>query len=457
MKKIHVIAIGGSVMHDLAIDLKEKGYEVTGSDDEFFEPSKSRLAQHGLLPTEQGWHPERIDATTDAVVLGMHARPDNPELQKAQALNIPIYSYPAFIYEQCKDKQRVVIAGSHGKTTITAMVMHVLQFNNRLFDYVIGASVEGFEKNIRLSHEAPVVIIEGDEYLSSPIDATPKFLHYQHHIGVITGIVWDHVNVYPTFESYIDAFEKFAEASPKAGALIFSQDDDIAALICKKERNDVWRYGYKAHAHEIKEGITYLNSKEYGKTSLEVFGEHNLRNIMAAKVVCERIGIKDEQFYKAISTFKGAKKRLEKIASNAHTTIYRDFAHAPSKVLATTQAVKQQFPQRKLVACLELHSFSSLNKNFLPHYKNHLQAADLPIVYFNPKTVAHKNLPELTAEDIRSAFEQKNLMVFDNMDNLQDFLLQQNWSNANLLLMSSGSFDNYNFQNLTHQICTPSN
>ncbi|MES2731609.1 MAG: Mur ligase family protein [Bacteroidota bacterium] len=438
---VHFIAIGGSVMHNLAIALHHKGYQVTGSDDEIVEPSKGRLQQLGLLPAEMGWFPEKVHAGLEAVILGMHARIDNPELLKAQELGIRIYSYPEYIYSQCEDKQRIVIAGSHGKTSITSMILHVLQYHNRNFDYVVGAKLEGFDTTVKLTEDAPIVIIEGDEYLSSPLDRRPKFLHYRHHIGLMSGIAWDHINVYPTFEEYVRQFEEFADASPKSGTLIFDETDDLVAVICRKEREDVSSIEYNMHPHVVRNGQTYLITPENEQILVRIFGEHNMKNLNGARNVCNRIGISDQRFYEAIQSFKGAANRLELLGENAHTTVYKDFAHAPSKLEATTHAVKNQFPNRKLIACLELHTFSSLNKNFLGQYRDTFNDADVSIVYYNPHTLAHKRLENLSETDVRTAFNNPQLQVFTDSQLLKEYLLKQSWSDKNLLLMSSGNFN----------------
>jgi len=440
---VHFIAIGGSVMHNLAIALKNKGYQVTGSDDEIFEPSHSRLQAYGLLPAQEGWFPEKITPQLDAIVLGMHARLDNPELAQAKVLGLKIYSYPEYIYEQSKNKERVVVAGSHGKTTITAMIMHVLNHHHQKFDYMIGAKVPGFESTVRLSEEAPVIIIEGDEYLASPTDPTPKFLHYHHHIGLVSGIAWDHANVYPVFDDYVKQFERFATQTPRAGTLIYCEEDDLATIVSTSNnmRDDALLLTYKTHKHKISNGHTLLTTKEQ-PVAISVFGKHNMQNLSGAMLVCQRLGISDAQFYQAIATFEGASRRLELVAKNAQTTIYRDFAHAPSKLKATTLAVKEQFPERKLVACAELHTYSSLNKHFIGQYKGTMDKADEAIVYYNPKAVALKRLEPIDPAEIVKAFGNKNLQVFTDSSALQAYLMRGQWANRNLLLMSSGTFDN---------------
>jgi UDP-N-acetylmuramate: L-alanyl-gamma-D-glutamyl-meso-diaminopimelate ligase len=447
MQKIHFIAIGGAAMHNLAIDLHNRGFQITGSDDEIYEPSRTLLAEKGILPAEMGWFPEKITSDLSCVILGMHARVDNPELLKAQELGIKIYSYPEFIYSQSLHKQRVVIAGSHGKTSITSMILHVLKFHNRKFDYMVGARIEGFDTMAKLS-DAPVIVIEGDEYLSSPIDRQPKFLHYHPHVMLMSGIAWDHVNVYPDFNDYVHQFELLANDLPKAGSFIYDETDDLVNKIGSVERLGVKRFPYQALPNRIKDGKTFLILPNKQELEIGIFGEHNLKNLNGVRLVLAQIGIDDDEFYAAIPSFKGAAKRLELVGKNDNTVIYKDFAHAPSKVEATTKAVKAQFPDRQLVACLELHTFSSLNKDFLGEYANKLNAADVPVVYFSPKTLEHKKLPAITPEDIKVHFNNPNLHVFTDNDSLKDFLLFQSWRNTNLLMMSSGTFNGLDFGEL---------
>lgn len=459
---IHFIAIGGSAMHNLALALHQQGHAVTGSDDEIYEPARSRLAQHGLLPTEMGWFPERLTPKTDIVILGMHARQDNPELARAQSLGLPVYSYPEFIFRQSEQKQRVVVAGSHGKTTITSMILHVLKYHNRSFDYLVGAQLDGFDTMAHLTDDssgtgAPVIIIEGDEYASSPIDPTPKFLHYHPHIALISGLAWDHVNIYPTWEEYVDQFENLAESMPKAGVLVFDETDNMLDVIGQKERPDVTKIPYEAHPGRILNGQTYLLTKaDNGLPSREVpvlvFGEHNLKNISGAMAVCDRLGVTDAQFYAAIQSFKGAARRMEKVAENGTRVLFRDFAHAPSKVEATTDAVKAQFPNRKLLAAVELHTFSSLNKAFLSQYKDRLDAADIAVVYFNAHTLAIKRLEPITVADVKAAFDKPGLRVFTETADLNEFILSQRANADSFLLMSSGTFGGLNLETLADEL-----
>lgn len=437
---IHFISIGGSAMHNLALALQQQGHTITGSDDEIYEPSRTRLAQHGLLPAEMGWFPERVHAGLSGVILGMHARKDNPELARAQELGLPIYSYPEYIYQQSQQKQRVVIAGSHGKTTITSMVMHVLRFHNRMFDYLVGAQVEGFETMVKLTPDAPVIVIEGDEYASSPIDPKPKFLHYQPHIALISGIAWDHVNIYPTYDLYVDQFELLADAMPKGGILVFDETDDMLDVVGQKERSDVSKVPYVAHPYRIEDGKTVLLTKTSDEVPVLLFGEHNMKNIAGAMAVCDRLGVTDAMFYEAIGSFKGAAKRLEKLSETAELVVFRDFAHAPSKVEATTEAVKNQYPDRKLLAVVELHTFSSLNKSFLSQYKHTLKAADVAVVYFNAHTLATKRLEPISADDVIQAFDQSDLHIFTETADLKTYLDSQREQVGVMLLMSSGTF-----------------
>ncbi len=450
-QRIHFIAIGGSVMHNLAIALKKAGHDISGSDDEIFEPSRSALLKHGLLPTYDGWNPGVIQKDIDVVILGMHASKDNSELLKAQELGLKIVSFPDYIYQHSKDKQRIVIAGSHGKTTITAMIIHVLTYLKRNFDYVIGARVRGIEYTVKLS-DAPVIVIEGDEYLASVLDPTPKFLRYQHHIGLISGIAWDHANVFPTEEEYVKQFDIFADQTPKSGVLIYCEQDAMALMIGKKERIDVTEITYKSHPHTSDNNGHFFLTDGKNRHAIQVFGSHNYQNLNGAKEVLKKIGVTNEQFFQAISSFQGAAGRLEVIKENGSVTVYKDFAHAPSTVKATVKAVKEIFPSRDLVACAELHTFSSLNKKFLPQYKDSLKNAQVPIVYLNPEKIKAKKLELISEAEIKSAFANPNITVFDDAEKLQNFLLQQTWKNKNLLMMSSGNFGGINLVSLAEKI-----
>lgn len=449
--RVHFIAIGGSAMHNLAIALKKKGYHVTGSDDEIFEPSRSRLGSHNLLPQHSGWQPDVITPEIDAVILGMHARAENPELQKAIELGIKVYSYPEYLYEQTKNKTRVVIGGSHGKTSITSMIMHVLKYQDINFDYMVGAQIEGFDTMVSLTEESRIAVFEGDEYLSSPIDRRPKFHLYQPHIALLSGIAWDHINVFPTFENYVEQFQIFAGLIQHSGSLIYYAEDSILKDIAEKVSKRVLVSGYKEHDSVIKNGTTFLKSTKK-ETPIGVFGAHNLQNINGARKVCNQIGVTDDQFYEAISSFKGASRRLEVLAENDATTVFYDFAHSPSKLKATTDAVKKQFCNRELVACMELHTFSSLKKDFLPEYKDAMNKADNAFVFFNPATIEHKKLESITIDEVKSGFNRNDLVVYTNSDNLFEQLKQMNWKGKNLLLMSSGNYAGKNLKEFAKEL-----
>jgi len=448
--KVHFIAIGGSVMHNLAIALHLKGYEVSGSDDQIFDPARCRLQKHRLLPAEMGWHTARIHNGLDAVILGMHAREENPELQKARDLGLKIWSFPEYLYQQTKDKKRVVIGGSHGKTTITSMIMHVLREAAIPFDYMVGAQIEGFDTMVGLSHEAEVAVFEGDEYLSSPIDPTPKFHLYKPHIALISGIAWDHINVFPTFEQYLDQFRIFAEEIEPGGTLIHYSGDKQTAQIAGYARSDIKKTAYRQHPRS-RDG-KYLLTATGEKIPFHLFGVHNAANVMAALEACRELGIEDETFYSAIRTFTGASKRLEKLGENSHTAVFLDFAHAPSKLKATIAAVKERFPSRQLVACMELHTFSSLNKNFIAQYGHTMDQADVAMVYFNPETIRHKKLDMLQPREVREAFSLETLKVYNQAQQLQADLLSFSFAHTNLLLMTSGNFDGMDLHALTGKI-----
>jgi UDP-N-acetylmuramate: L-alanyl-gamma-D-glutamyl-meso-diaminopimelate ligase len=449
--RIHFIAIGGAAMHNLAIALHKKGEIISGSDDEIFEPSKSRLQKFGLLPNTIGWDKKKISKDLDAVVLGMHAKEDNPELLKATELNIPIFSYPEYLYEQAKDKTRIVIGGSHGKTTITSMILHVLQAENIDCDYMVGAQLQGFDTMVKLSHDAKYMVLEGDEYLASPIQRIPKFHLYKAHIAVLSGIAWDHMNVFPTFEIYVDQFRKFIQTIEKNGSLFYCAADDELVNLSRENFSELELQAYTSPNYTIENGKTCIIVEE-SKIPLQIFGKHNLMNLEAARLVCNKIGVDNKKFYQAISSFQGASKRMELIAESDNTNIYKDFAHSPSKLEASIQAVNEQYPDRKLYACIELHTYSSLNKDFLPQYQNTMDKADIAIVYFNPKSLEHKKLPSLQKQDILNAFNRNDLLIFDNIDTLKDYLLNQNWAKSNLLMMSSGNFDGMDLD-LFKKIC----
>ena len=449
--RIHLIAIGGSAMHNLAIALHKKGFKVTGSDDVVYEPSKSRLDKYGLLPTEMGWDENRVTPDIDAIILGMHARVDNPELLKAQDLGLKIYSYPAYIYEQSKDKIRVVIGGSHGKTTITSMILHVLNYHQKEFDYLVGAQLAGFDTMVKITDSAPIMVIEGDEYLASPIDRRPKFHLYHANIAVISGIAWDHINVFPTFVDYVEQFAKFIDTITPNGKLIYCELDEELKKTVEQSTADVVKIPYGIPAHEVKDGVSYLLPQ---RTALNVFGDHNLMNLNAAKQVCVQLGIGEEGFNTAISSFAGAAKRLELISAVDQTNVYKDFAHSPSKLKATIHAVKSQFIDRKLVAFMELHTFSSLNKEFLKEYKGAMIDADLAIVYIDAKTFEQKKMQPLTEQDIKQAFEDDSLLYFDHAAKLETYLKSLNYQSTNLLMMSSGTYAGLDLPKLASELKT---
>lgn len=448
--KVHFIAIGGSAMHNLAIALHQKGYKVTGSDDEIFEPSRSRLDSKGLLPTSMGWHPENITTDLDYIILGMHARQDNPELAKANELGIPVLSYPEFIYQQSKDKTRVVIAGSHGKTSISAMILHVLHYHNQECDFMIGAQLEGFDAMVRLTNDSEFILLEGDEYLSSPIDLRPKFLHYKPNIALISGIAWDHVNVFKTFDDYIKQFDLLLDSIEPGGVVIYNNTDREVSNVVDRTTNEVKKFAYSLPDYEVQDGEAILNTEE-GHVPLSIFGKHNMNNLEGARWICNQMGINDEQFYEAITSFKGAARRLETIETNNGVKAFRDFAHAPSKVTATVNAVKESFPNRRVIACLELHTFSSLNIEFMDQYLGSMDAADIRYVYFNPEVVAHKRLPELNTEAIQEKFGDSQLKVFDNNSMLISQIKSNLKSNDVLLIMSSGSFDGIDWKKVIEE------
>ena len=447
--RVHFIAIGGSAMHNLAISLKIKGYQVTGSDDEIFEPSKSRLQKYGILPAAIGWNADNITEDIDAVILGMHAREDNPELVKAKALGLNIYSYPQFLYEQSKNKKRIVVGGSHGKTTITSMILHVLNSCNIACDYMVGAQLEGFEVMVKLTDDAPYMVIEGDEYLTSPIDRRPKFHWYKPHVGIISGIAWDHINVFPTFDIYVEQFKIFAQSIPQDGDLIYCSLDEQCNRIAAQCNTHLHPYALPEYKIVNRQYVLIHNGKEI---PLQVFGKHNLMNINAARLACNAIGVSDDDFYRAIAGFKGASKRLELVKATDDFAMYKDFAHSPSKLKATIDAVTEKYSDRKLVACLELHTFSSLTAEFLQQYAGTMDKADVPIVYFNPHAIALKKLPPLSNEMVFEAFKNKNIKVYHDSDLLKKDLLSMQWNNSVLLMMSSGNFDGYDYGQIADNI-----
>ncbi len=449
--RIHFIAVGGSAMHNLAIALKIKGYEVSGSDDEIFEPSRGRLKKYGILPKKEGWDANWINSSIDVVIVGMHAKNDNPELLKAKKLGLKIFSFPEYLYEHSKDKTRVVIGGSHGKTTITSMILHVLKHQNIPCDYMVGAQLEGFEVMVQLTDTAEIMILEGDEYLTSPLDLRPKFHIYKPDIALISGIAWDHINVFPTFKNYVNQFEIFAELISQNGALIYFKEDENVDKIGNNARADIKKKPYSIPDFEIENDITSLLFTDK-KIPLQIFGEHNLANLNGARLICNELGISDNDFYIAIQSFTGAGKRLEKLGENGSTTVFKDFAHSPSKLLATAKAVKGQFKNRKLVACMELHTYSSLSEAFLSHYKGCMDDVDIPKVFFSPHALQLKRLKPITTEQVKEAFQNPKLKVYTDSQKLLADLLKTDWKDKNLLMMSSGNFDGIDLKLLAEKV-----
>ena len=448
---IHFIAIGGAAMHNLALALHLKGDAITGSDDEIFDPSKSRLSAYGILPKAFGWFPEKITAQLDAIVLGMHAKADNPELLKAQELGLKIYSYPEFLYEQSKFKTRVVIGGSHGKTTITSMILHVMHYFNRDLDYMVGAQLDGFDVMVKLTDDNDFIILEGDEYLSSPIDRRPKFHLYKPNIALLSGIAWDHINVFPTWENYVEQFSIFVDSIVEGGSITYNIEDVEVKKVVEGSENTIRKFPYQTPEYQVENGITILETEE-GSMPIEIFGKHNLNNLAGAKWICQQMGIDENDFYESISSFQGASKRLERIVETENCVAYKDFAHSPSKVLATTNALKNQFPNRKLIACLELHTYSSLNPEFLTEYKGALDAADVAVVFYSPHAVEIKKLKAISQQQIADAFQRDDLIIYTNPTAFKDFLFSQQFNDTSLLLMSSGNYGGLDFDELKNLI-----
>lgn len=448
--RVHFIAIGGSVMHQLALALHRKGYHVTGSDDEIFEPARSNLQNEGILPAEEGWFPGKLEPGIDAIILGMHARADNPELQKAKELNIPVYSFPEYIYQESRQKKRVVVGGSHGKTTTTSMIMHVLRKSGAAFDYLVGARLEGFDQSVNIT-DAPVIVCEGDEYPASVLEKRPKF-HFLHpHIAILTGIAWDHINVFPTFDIYLEQFRIFLDKIDSAGVLIYNETDAVLKKLVDEHSSSIRKIPYGLPEHKITAGETVIRIGEAGGT-IKVFGNHNLLNLHAAYLACRELGIDDHAFVTAMASFTGAAKRLELLATNPQVNVYRDFAHAPSKVKATIEAVKQQFPERRLIAALELHTYSSLNQQFMQEYAGAMDKADEAAVFYSKHALELKRMPDLSPESVQAGFGKKDLKVFNQREALQEWLQSRQYDQSNLLLMSSGNYDGLDVTTFANQI-----
>ncbi|HER09685.1 MAG TPA: peptidoglycan synthetase [Bacteroides sp.] len=448
---IHFIAIGGAVMHNLAIALHNKGCVVSGSDDEIFEPSRSRLDAHGLLPEKNGWDPDRIHPGIDAVILGMHARKSNPELKKAQELGIQVYSFPEYLYEQSQNKKRVVIGGSHGKTTITAMVMHVLRDQQMDFDYLVGSGIQGFETMVKITEDAPLIIIEGDEYLSSAIDPRPKFHLYYPHVVLLSGIAWDHMNVFPTFEEYKKQFRKFLEIITGGGKVFYYDGDPVLAEVIDASHWCLLKIPYREHPYRVDSGRFVLHTK-YGEVPLTLFGRHNMQNIQGARLICNDLGVEDHDFYDSIQTFRGAERRQQLLANGNNRAVYLDFAHAPSKVKATVSAFREMYGEQQLVACLELHTYSSLNMEFIPQYNGTLDEADLAMVYYNPAVVKHKKLPPLSPEEVKKQFGRKDLHLYNDAATLEHDLKALRENSCVLLIMTSGNFSGIDLETLAREV-----
>jgi UDP-N-acetylmuramate: L-alanyl-gamma-D-glutamyl-meso-diaminopimelate ligase len=455
--KIHFISIGGSAMHSLALALKIMGDEITGSDDEIFEPSKSRLSLAGILPNSMGWYPDKIHSGLDAVILGMHARDNNPELLKAKDLGLPVYSYPEYIFHRSKEKRRVVIGGSHGKTTCTSLIMHVLKYHGYDFDYLVGANVEGFTESVRISNSAPIIIIEGDEYLASAVDRRPKFILYKAHLALLTGIAWDHVNVFPSFEIYKNQFLDFLNSFEKDAIVVYCEEDEVLKSMVENfkpypSNAPLKKIPYSLPISVMDKGKTDLVEEDGTHTPINLFGHHNLLNLEGSWLILKNLGLTRDQFLKAVPSFKGASKRLEIVAEKTHSTIFLDFAHAPSKIRASLDAVYHQFPDRKLIAVMELHTFSSLNSSFIQEYHSSMDLPDIALVYYNPHTLEHKKLPPLDKETVRRAFGRDDLLVLDDSDTLKEFLFHQNLQSTNLVFMSSGNFDGLDIRKVSHEL-----
>jgi UDP-N-acetylmuramate: L-alanyl-gamma-D-glutamyl-meso-diaminopimelate ligase len=447
---IHFIAIGGSAMHNLAIALHQTGYFVTGSDDDIFEPSRSRLSANGLLPAELGWHPEKISRKTKAVILGMHARIDNPELKRATDLGIRIYSFPDFVFQSSKNAKRVVIAGSHGKTTITSIIMHVLRYAGKEFDYLVGAGIEGFSNMVKLNG-APIIVLEGDEYLSSALDKTPKFIRYNHDIGLISGIAWDHINAFPSKDEYIDQFSRFIDNTPDDGCLVYFDEDPVIRELLKGKKNKFRIIPYSTPIYIVRDGQYYLKN-ELSETGLRLFGKHNMQNLAGAMEVLKLLGLPEKDIFKSLRSFDGAANRLEKLFDDKSIVIYKDFAHSPSKLKSTVEAVHELYPEKKIISCFELHTYSSLNKDFLGEYRNSFPSEGINMVFVNDHTLKIKKMPPLSDEAIKTGFNNDKLTIIRSKQNLENLILDNIQPDTVLLFMSSGNFGEMNYSDLIEKI-----
>ena len=449
--RIHFIAIGGAVMHNLAIALLKKGYKVSGSDDEIFDPARSHLHKYGLLPEETGWFPGKLDPGIDAVILGMHAKEDNPELIRARELGLKIMSFPEYLYDQTRDKTRIVIGGSHGKTTITSMVMHVFRFCGIQFDYMVGSIIDGFETMVGLSSNSEIAVFEGDEYLTSVLDPRPKFHLYNPDIAVINGIAWDHFNVFPDYRGYVDQFRIFTDKVTKNGHLVYYNGDPEVVAIAQKSRSDIKKTAYGIHGY-FQNAKGFFAANEKMVVPLKIFGEHNMQNLSAARAVCLASGIEEEQFYEAIKSFSGSARRLQLIREEGSRCLYLDFAHSPSKVKGTVEAIDERFPSKKVVACFELHTYSSLNSSFLDQYKGSMDAANVPLIYYNPHALILKRLPMIEKSDVAAAFGIDESCVFNDSSQLMVRLAEEKEENTVFLLMSSGDFNGTDISTLADEL-----
>lgn len=443
----HFIAIGGSAMHNLALALNAGGDTVTGSDDAIYEPSRSRLARQNLLPAEMGWFPEKIHPSLDGIILGMHARADNPELLMAREIGLKIFSYPEFLFEHSKNKTRVVIGGSHGKTTITSMILHVMKYHGKEIDFMVGAQLEGFDNMVHLTPDNDFILLEGDEYLSSPIDRRPKFHLYQPNIALLSGIAWDHINVFPTFDNYVDQFRIFIETITTGGILVYNAEDPVLEDLVEKAANPIRKQAYYTHEYRVEKNLTVVDTPE-GDLPMTILGSHNMSNLSGAKWVCQHMGIDEDDFYEAIESFKGASKRLEVVAKTSSSILYKDFAHSPSKVKATTRAVKEQFPARRVYSFVELHTFSSLSSQFLEQYAGSLEFADEAVVFYSPEALEQKKMAPVKKDEIYKAFQKKDLQVFTDPAAFKTYVETLNYDNSALLFMSSGNYGGLNLDEL---------
>lgn len=448
MQRIHFIAIGGAIMHQLALALHRKGNIVTGSDDEILDPARSNLKAAGLLPESEGWHPEKISKDLHAIVLGMHARRDNPELVRAEELGIPVYSFPQYVYELSKDKKRVVVAGSHGKTTITSMIMHVLKKAGKEFDYLVGAKVSGFVSSVQLS-DAPIIVLEGDEYPASAVEKRPKIFFYHPHISVLSGIAWDHINVFPTFENYVSQFDTYLSEMQNGAKLFYNGEDSEVKMVVERSGKNLQATEYCTPKFHYESGVAVLDTT-LGPIRVSVFGWHNLLNLEAARNVCNELGVCDADFYKAITSFTGAARRLERLFEKNQVLAFRDFAHAPSKLKATISAVREALPSHRVIGVFELHTFSSLNAEFLSQYEGAMKSADDAIVFYSHHALELKKLPALQPAEVQKHFAQEGLIAVDNKEGLiaevKGRIKAAGENPVCLLLMSSGTFEGIDWE-----------